>query len=874
MHFYEVVQDRLEDRGKVTSLPNGMTLHVQEDHRFPLVVLRMYIHAGSAYEREDEAGMSHLLEHMAFRGHGRASEISLAQEIESIGGSLNAATSFDYTVYMLDVPAQNWALGLDVLYQLCFEISFADQELEVEKQVVLSELEQNLESPKHCLFQSVQKQVWQGREYERPVIGFRDSIRQITKEHIDSYVRRVYQPQSMVCIVCGDVKEDEVLEHANNLLGHLPNTLLQTESRSIDRSHEETGPVIVCKESAWQTVHMGIGYPLPNLSSPDSEALEVLAYILGGDKTSHFYKLFQYEESLAQDVSVSPIFLEREGMFYIQAQMEEGKAASFWERFVQVMSADLVESITQEEIERAVFNIQDGIFQIKETLSGFASKIGYFLFFEKRLEAEEQYFYQLAHVTRDDLIAVFKRYLRPGLLRATFLIPQSSALCSRNFWERSQKIWAQTFKATPGSSQKRWPSHEKSLSLAKACHLVLLPDKTLPYTAVDLTWSGADALCSSSQQGLACLTAKALVRGTKDRTATQIQTFLAQRAALVDAQASRDQLSLMAKFPVQFASEILEFIEYLITHPSFSEQELKKSIQEQSAQIIEQGDHPIGLISRELFPFLFPDHFYGYYALGHQSVIRTFSSEDVLAFWHKQTRMPLVFSICGRFDEGLVTEVASRLTETVQESSFEIPADVEWSQRRHMRLYMSERHQAHIVVVFPIPGLGHVSNPALSLVKMILAGQGGILFQEFREKYGLGYHVSPILWRTPVAGLIGFYIGSYPEQTQRCLEHFQYIVDKLKKEHISSSTLSRAQNLLQIEYSRERQPLLNRCCEASGLLSYHLDRHFYKKMINKAMKLGSQDVMETIAAFFDWQEAYTVIVSPDESRAGHMGGTH
>ncbi len=872
MKLDETVQNILEKRGKVSCLPNGLNLLVQEDHRFPLVVLRMYVHAGSAYERDQETGVSHLLEHMAFRGHSKGSGTLLAQDIEAVGGSMNAATSFDYTVYMIDLPAKYWSLGLEVLYQLCFEVSFDDQELELEKQVVLSELEQSLESPKNSLFQAVQGQVWQGSQYERPVIGSHESIRQMNQERISSYMDRLYQPQSMVCVVCGDFTEEAVLEYANDLFGQVRNASLKREPQYIDRSYEESQPLIACQRSPWNTVYMGVGFPLPPFSSPYSEVLEVLAYILGGDKASKFYNLFQYQEALVHDIAVVPILLEREGMFYIQAQMELEKTEAFWQRFLKLISGSVLEEITQEDIDRAVFNIQDGIFQIKETLPGFASKLGYFLFFERKLEAEVHYFNKLDHVRQEDLSFAFRQYIRPDLLRATIFLPKSSSLSTNYFWEEMNKSWVRGFPKQPLSIRKSSQNSDQVVELQNNCQLVLLPDKTLPYTAVDLTWRGGDCLLPPSRQGMACLTAKMLVRGTKDKSASEMQKFLAQRASIVEAQATRDQFTLMAKYPIEFESDMLGLLQELLVSPSFLGSELSKAIDEQSAQIKEQIDHPLGLISRELFPFLFPGHSYGYYALGHTKVIKGFTTEDVRAFWQEQSSISWVLSVCGQFDEHRIKDTASRLTDIVQGSRNVYPTEIVWSDKRDLNFSMADRNQSHIVIIFPIPGMGHDSNAAVSLLKMILAGQGGILFQEFRNKYGLGYQVSPILWRTPLTGLIGFYIGTYPDKTQTCLDHFQYVISQLKKKPVGTNELHRAQNLLQVEYSKERQPLLNRSSEASDLLGYQLGLNFYQDMIEKAMSLDRHDILAVINEYFQWENAYSLIVSP-VPEAGSNGRT-
>ena len=195
---------------QVVVLPNGLTVLVEEDHRFPLVAIRLYVHAGSAYETDEQAGISHLLEHMVFKGTKKRKPGQIAREVESVGGYINAATSFDYTVYSVDMPDRYWKLGLDIVQDMVFGSIFDPEELAQEKNVVLAELERGEDNPGQKLFKLIQSRVWAGLPYERPIIGFKQTVNKFTGQDLKNYIHKLYQPRNMLLVVCGNVDRKEV----------------------------------------------------------------------------------------------------------------------------------------------------------------------------------------------------------------------------------------------------------------------------------------------------------------------------------------------------------------------------------------------------------------------------------------------------------------------------------------------------------------------------------------------------------------------------------------------------------------------------------------------------------------------------------------
>jgi zinc protease len=152
----------------------------------------------------------------------------------------------------------------------------------------------------------------------------------------------------------------------------------------------------------------------------------------------------------------------------------------------------------------------------------------------------------------------------------------------------------------------------------------------------------------------------------------------------------------------------------------------------------------------------------------------------------------------------------------------------------------------------------------MMLLKNLLAGQGGLLFREMREKQGLGYAVTPMLWRTKPAGFLAFYIGTEPDKAATALDSFHALTEQLRSNAIDPEEVRRAQQLLQTEYFRDRQSLASRSSEAADLLTYGFDLNFHKSMIDEALGLSAADLSSLAAQYLDLSSAYTITVSPSQ----------
>lgn len=846
----------------VIKLKNGMSVLIKEDDRFPLVNVRLFVHAGSAYEDPKQAGISHLLEHMVFKGTETRGPGETAREIESVGGDMNAATSFDYTVYYVEVPENEWKLGMDIVTDMTFNAKIDPEELKSEREVVLSELERGEDNPGSRIFKTLQSIVWKDTSYQWPIIGYRDTVKGISSEDIHAYIDRLYQPQSMLLSVVGKIDPEAVAKEAERLCGSRKsvNPVVPPTAFPVPATGKTTVKIVPGK---WNKAYIGAAFPIPGLSSSQIAGLETMCELLGGGETSRLYRKFKYEKRMVDSISVSSLTLERAGMLYVFATLDADKVDEFWkELMIELSSVDFNE-FTDREMDRVVINLEDSLFLTKETLSGLASKLGYFQFFEDGQQAEENYLYDLRNINREQLQKLYDEYFDPSKLAACMLMPEGVEANPLSFEQAVAANWPAKAKAA-AQTDKSGPGEAATIELSNGSKLVFIPDETLPYTAMSMYWVGGDADLTPEEQGLAAMVSQSLTRGTESLNATELEDFVSDRAASLGATAGREVFAINAKFPSRFTADMLPLISEMIISPRFAPEELDRAKQDQVSAIKRKEDRPLGLAFRNIFPFLYKDGSYSYFHLGMPDQVVKFSREEILAYWKKQSSRPFVISICGDYNREALAAFAKELDGklVVKDTAVSVPTS-NWGGEKDLTMTLPDRNQAHLMVVFPIPGMeDEKATAGFSLLRASLAGQSGLLFRDLRDKQGLGYTVTAFLWQAPKTGFMAFYIGTKPEQLEQAMAGFDKTVKMLKEEDLPEDEILRARNILRGEYYQEHQSLLSRSREAASLIVKGFQPDLDQKIIEQASKTDAAQVRELINKYIDWENKYTLTVKP------------
>ncbi|WP_303997044.1 M16 family metallopeptidase [Desulfovibrio piger] len=841
-------------------LKNGLTVHIIRDSRFPLVCTRLFVGTGSANETAEQAGISHVLEHMVFKGTEKRPKGQVARDVESLGGYLNAATSFDKTWFITDMPAKHWKTGMDVVKDMAFHPSLDPAELEAEKNVIVSELKGGDDTPTRRLFEDLQVAGLAHTVYGRPIIGFEKTIRAVTADDLRAYIRTWYQPQNMMLLVAGDIDPKAVLAHAEELFGDLKNDTILPEPAPVQLEGAAGGPRVEVTYGPWNKVYLGIALPAPALSDQRSIDLDVLAYALGGDGTSQFYRKYRYEKQLVDSISVGNMSLNRAGLFYMVAQLDADKVEPFWQEFTRDLAALDAGKITPDVIERARFNYEDGMDRASETLDGLTSWKATVQFELGGPRGEANVRHALAAVDSARLRQAQDLWLRPDQVRVRVLAPEKAKLPDLD------AILQHNWPAPAVERQKAAAAAEKVgkreiVDLGQGRTVILQPDRTIPYVSLEILRPGGNALLKPADQGLAQLTAATLTDGCGTRDLDAMERFVAERAASLSASAGVQSFTVSLTGPARFNADYFALLGDLLHKPTFAEKDVRRQADTLKAALVRRQDNPMSFMGSKINGFLFPGgQPYGFDGLGTTENQDRFGPGDVQAFWKQQNAQPWILSVAGDFDREKVLAFARSLPVPTA-PAVDVPQPT-WGADKRLPLSLPGRQQAHLLLAFHAVPLDHPDAPALMLLESVLSGQSGLLFNKLRDEQGLGYTVTAFYRSLPEAGFMAFYIGTTPRNLDVARQGFSGIIKDIKTDLLPAELLAKGLNRMEGSYYRGRQSLGARADEAASERLLGQPQDFQKRLLEKAAKVTPEQLREVARKYLLVDKMYEVTLLP------------
>lgn len=841
-------------------LKNGLTVYIIRDSRFPLVCTRLFVGTGSANETAEQAGISHVLEHMVFKGTEKRPKGQVPRDVESLGGYLNAATSFDKTWFITDMPAKHWKTGMDVVKDMAFHPSLDPAELEAEKDVIVSELKGGDDTPTRRLFEDLQVAGLAHTVYGRPIIGFEKTIRAVTADDLRAYIRTWYQPQNMMLLVAGDIDPKAVLAHAEELFGDLKNDTILPEPAPVQLEGAAGGPRVEVTYGPWNKVYLGIALPAPALGDQRSIDLDVLAYALGGDGTSQFYRKYRYEKQLVDSISVGNMSLNRAGLFYMVAQLDADKVEPFWQEFTRDLAALDAGKITPDVIERARFNYEDGMDRASETLDGLTSRKATVQFELGGPQGEANVRHALAAVDSARLRQAQDLWLRPDQVRVRVLAPEKAKLPDLD------AILQHNWPAPAVERQKAAAAAEKVgkreiVDLGQGRTVILQPDRTIPYVSLEILRPGGNALLKPADQGLAQLTAATLTDGCGTRDLDAMERFVAERAASLSASAGVQSFTVSLTGPARFNADYFALLGDLLHKPTFAEKDVRRQADTLKAALVRRQDNPMSFMGSKINGFLFPGgQPYGFDGLGTTENQDRFGPGDVQAFWKQQNAQPWILSVAGDFDREKVLAFARSLPVPTA-PAVDVPQPT-WGADKRLPLSLPGRQQAHLLLAFHAVPLDHPDAPALMLLESVLSGQSGLLFNKLRDEQGLGYTVTAFYRSLPEAGFMAFYIGTTPRNLDVARQGFSGIIKDIKTDLLPAELLAKGLNRMEGSYYRGRQSLGARADEAASERLLGQPQDFQKRLLEKAAKVTPEQLREVARKYLLVDKMYEVTLLP------------
>lgn len=365
---------------------------------------------------------------MLFKGTPERDAVEINDEIENLGGNINAYTTYDHTVYHMVLPSRHWREGMDIFFDMMLNSEFDEDEFEVEQAVILEEIREGDDSLDSYLGDRFFEDFYGDHSYGRPIYGTEESVERFSLENIQGFFSRTYRPENMVLAVSGDVEWHALVDAVRDLTADWSGK--KSSLPKIPSLPEERKAVATLVSRGQEERILEIAFPGPSVFHEDVPALEVLNVVLGGGETSRLYRELRIKRELTRSIMTSLFVPFQAGAIQIHVLPFEKSEKEVVQEVVRQLQKVKKGTISGKELKRAQLTLEKDMIFNNETVDGRAKTLGYFQLTYGSFEEEEKYRNRILSVSREDIQGVCQRYFDFSKMSVALLVPKGEALPS------------------------------------------------------------------------------------------------------------------------------------------------------------------------------------------------------------------------------------------------------------------------------------------------------------------------------------------------------------------------------------------------------------------------------------------------------------
>lgn len=759
---------------RVHRLDNGLELIIREDASAPVVSVQAWARAGSIHEGQWlGAGISHVLEHMLFKGTSTRGAGRIDQEVQAAGGYMNAYTSFDRTVYWINVPDSGATTAIDILCDIFQNATLPADELEKELDVIRREMDMGEDDPGRRSSKGLFSAAYTKSPYRYPVIGLLDLFNRLTRDDLLAYYRAHYAPNNCFLMVVGNIQADAVIEqvrqaYAGTQARTIPVNYLLPEPRQMSPREElELAPV--------EHAHFHLGWHIPDLTHPDVPVLDVLSTLLGGGRSSRLYQSVRERTSLTHSVSAWIYTPGLSGLFGVSGVCDGAKFPEAQTAILREVARMGQEPVSAAELAKAVKQFTVGTLSSRKTMEGQAQDLGGNWIATQDLHFSERYLAAVRAVAPDDILRVIRTYLRDENRTVFALLPKETG----------------TPKEHPAPQTASLPIVK--LTLSNGLRVLVKEDHRLPFVELRAVFEGGLRVETAANSGITSMLSRLFIKGTPTRSAEAIADEIESLGGSIEAYAGNNTFGLSGEVMREDLKQGLELFSEILLKPTFPEAALEREREAQLAAIRGQRDQLLQCAFKAMRRGLFGEQGYGLDSLGQESVIRNLSQADLRDF-HARWTVPgnAVLAVFGDVDpEEIRALLEAHLSgwKDHPRPALPTPVPVERAPRSEES---REKEQAVLALGFPGTSLISPDRFALELIQEACSDMGSRLFMRIRDELGLAYYVGASLLTGQTPGYFAFYCGTAPEKIELVEKELRAQAEILRTEGLSDEELTRA----------------------------------------------------------------------------------
>jgi len=388
--------------------PNGLELVIKQDSTLPVTSVHIFVGVGSVNEKPEQAGLSHFIEHLLFKGSKNYPGDLLSRNVEKMGGLINAFTSNEMTCYHVSIQKDGYIDTLKMLIDTVSNPLFPADEIEKERKVVIEEIQRHKDNPRAELFEFFLQGLYKTSAYKNSVIGTADIIANVKREEIQRYFNQNYRPNKMVVAVTGDVDIEQTKQIVKDTLGQAENPVFFSADPAIIEPLKQI-PVTSTRTDNTSHSYMLSGFLGPDMSTKNMFSAIIAMDILGAGKSSRLYRVLKEEKNLVLNIGAAFENFKGTGVAYIFSIFDKDKYDDICKETENIIENFAKEGPTKQELEKAKINIKANWLFENQTVGNRALNTG-FWHLMGHADYFENYVKYIDKITIDDIKNFMNNY--------------------------------------------------------------------------------------------------------------------------------------------------------------------------------------------------------------------------------------------------------------------------------------------------------------------------------------------------------------------------------------------------------------------------------------------------------------------------------
>jgi len=797
----------------VHTLKNGLTVILDSDGSAPVISSQIWVETGSIHEGEFlGAGVSHLLEHMVFKG----------------------------TENYIDGPSEGTDTFLSVLLDMVFKPTFPEGEFEKEKDVIRREIDMGLDDPDSMASRLMFETAFMDDHRNQPVIGHLELFNRITREDMCAYHKARYTTENAFLVLTGDFDKVKMLKKLEEL------------NTTIERSF--TVPVTVASEPEQQGLReaeskfaipaskYSLSWQGPPMEHPDAVVLDLATTLLGGGKSSRLYQQLREKKQLCLHVGAWGYMpTKAPGLISISAELEAKNIEAF-ERAVHEEIMHLLSDALDKELAKAKRMTLSTQLKTLTTASGKASDLASNWHEARNLNFTRDYLEKIDAVSISDIRRVVEKWMTSEKTLTRLVIhPNEHEDLTSNESSNS---------ASKNTIVER--------QLKNGLRLKMRANAKVPLVSIHVAVKAGLLSETSATAGLNGLLANLLTKGTLSKEADEIATIIDSLGATLGASSGNNTITLSASCLMQDLETVLSIVGDCLRSPAFKGDAIEREKAIQINAIEEALMDPVTLAFRELRKLMYGEEGYGISGMGSIEGVKAIDRISIVS-QHKAhfNASNMVVSVFGDIEaehtEALLEKYFGKIPEG-QEVNFD-GVEVLSAQQKQLHL---DKQQGVLVLGYPGLDVKDDDRYALGLIHAWCSDMAGPVFTKIREELGLAYYASSTTFFGMGTGFFGFYLGTSPEQLNLAKEELLKLIRTIAENGMNEDELERVKTswIAKQSLTNQSNGAVAAVCSVDSLLG--LGATHFEESRERIKKLSIMDIKRVAGRLFG-ETAPTII---------------